>query len=129
MGAAVADSRPPMRCLWLLGSGTSALDRRNSPDIYVMAMDNRVQRPLTLREVHLWLTFTSGVNERLAETFRHSLLSEDERQREGKFFFAADRHRFVVTRALLRTSLSRYAAVPPAAWRFEVDEYGRPRAT
>jgi 4'-phosphopantetheinyl transferase len=100
--------------------------------MHVMAMDNRahpVQRQLTLREVHLWLTFTSGVSESLAETFRHSLLSEDERQREGKFFFAADRHRFVVTRALLRTSLSRYAAVSPAAWRFEVDEYGRPHAT
>ena len=31
-----------------------------------------------------------------------------------------------MTRALVRTTLSRYAEVDPAAWRFERNRYGRP---
>ncbi len=55
-----------------------------------------------------------------------AMLSADERAR--RFANPADRARFVVTRALVRTVLSRYARVEPAAWRFDYEPGGRPRA-
>lgn len=54
------------------------------------------------------------------------LLTPDERAKTRRFRFARDRHDCLVTRALVRTTLSRYAEVDPAAWRFEKNQYGRP---
>ena len=54
------------------------------------------------------------------------LLSVDERARMARFVFERDRHAFVLTRALVRTMLSRYAAVGPAEWCFIETEHGRP---
>ena len=55
-----------------------------------------------------------------------ALLSEDERERMARFVFDHDRHAFVITRAHVRTMLSRYAAVAPADWRFVENVHGRP---
>jgi 4'-phosphopantetheinyl transferase len=55
-----------------------------------------------------------------------ALLSDAERARAQRFYFAADRHRFLVTRAAVRTILSRYAALAPAQWAFKRNAYGRP---
>jgi 4'-phosphopantetheinyl transferase len=55
-----------------------------------------------------------------------SLLTADERQRARRFFHEADRARFIIGRALARTTLSRYAAVPPEDWHIVIDERGRP---
>lgn len=63
---------------------------------------------------------TSRTNEYLA------LLTPDEHARMERLVFDEDRHRFLLTRALVRTMLSRYAAVAPAAWRFDTNAYGRP---
>jgi len=56
----------------------------------------------------------------------HALLSAEERAR-GARFHPDNRSRFVLTRALVRCVLSRYAPLPPDAWRFENNAYGRPR--
>jgi 4'-phosphopantetheinyl transferase len=40
--------------------------------------------------------------------------------------FGRDRRRFLLTRALVRTMLSRYAAVAPAEWAFITNVHGRP---
>ncbi len=55
-----------------------------------------------------------------------ALLTEDERARMQRFVFDKDRRAFLITRALVRTMLSRYAAVAPAAWRFVANAHGRP---
>ena len=55
-----------------------------------------------------------------------ALLTEDERAKRDRFRFEKDRHTCLVTRALVRTVLSMYVDVPPEAWRFVVNEYGRP---
>lgn len=55
-----------------------------------------------------------------------ALLTTEERAKQRRFRFAIDRHDCLVTRALVRTTLSRYAPVDPAAWRFELNQYGRP---
>ncbi|HEX6096247.1 MAG TPA: 4'-phosphopantetheinyl transferase superfamily protein [Thermoanaerobaculia bacterium] len=54
------------------------------------------------------------------------MLSDEEKEREQRFYFARDRRRFLVTRALVRTVLSRYVPINPADWAFSTNEYGRP---
>lgn len=55
-------------------------------------------------------------------------MTDDERARHERLYFERDRHMFVITRALVRTTLSKYAACDPAAWRFEANPWGRPHA-
>lgn len=77
-------------------------------------------------EVHLWLLDSAeSPDDQVLDDYR-GLLSDDERAREPGFHFAKDRLRYVLTRVLIRTTLSRYAAPAPAAWHFRNNEYGRP---
>jgi 4'-phosphopantetheinyl transferase len=79
---------------------------------------------LSSAEIHLWLASDQVAAETAARCRR--LLSVDEREREARFHFAKDRARHLVTRALVRTVLSRYEAVDPADWVFSTNTYGRP---
>ena len=79
-------------------------------------------------EIHLWLaSYEEIADERLHAGYRE-LLNAEERAQEPRFYFERDRRRYLVTRALVRTVLSRYAAVRPADWVFETNAYGRPEA-
>ena len=83
--------------------------------------------PLHPDKIELWLAFCDEIaDERLLADYRR-LLVEEERQKEARFHFARDRHRYLITRALVRSVLSRYAAVAPPDWRFVEDAYGRPQ--
>ena len=44
----------------------------------------------------------------------------------ARLVFDRDRRAFLMTRALVRTTLSRYAPVAPADWRFITNAHGRP---
>ena len=55
-----------------------------------------------------------------------TLLSADEHARMARLVFERDRRRFLLTRALVRTMLSRYAAVAPQDWTFMANVHGRP---
>lgn len=75
--------------------------------------------------IDLWLTYYDEiVDERRAEY--RALLPVEERSKEFRFHFADDRNRYLVTRAMVRTVLSRYFSVHPAAWRFATNVHGRP---
>ncbi|HKX31125.1 MAG TPA: 4'-phosphopantetheinyl transferase superfamily protein [Blastocatellia bacterium] len=77
-------------------------------------------------QIHLWCSFFSEIaNDVLLCEYRR-LLTEAERQRERQFYFARDRRRYLVTRALVRTVLSGYAAVAPEQWVFAANKYGKP---
>jgi 4'-phosphopantetheinyl transferase len=77
-------------------------------------------------EAHLWIVRPDEVrDEELLRRYR-GLLSEDERQKCARFRFEEHQHACLVTRALLRTVLSRYAGVDPEDWRFVTNEWGRP---
>src|SRR5688500_8989022 len=81
---------------------------------------------LTSAEIHLWLVFyEANVDERLHCAYRE-LLNPSERQQEQRFYFACDRRRYLVTRALVRTVLSRYVSIHPSEWIFATNAYGRP---
>jgi 4'-phosphopantetheinyl transferase len=81
---------------------------------------------LTPADIHLWLTFyEEATEERLHFAYRE-LLSAAEQEQERRFYFARDRRRYLVTRALVRTVLSRYVSIPPKEWIFSSNAYGRP---
>jgi 4'-phosphopantetheinyl transferase len=81
---------------------------------------------LPFQAVHVDLVST-GNAEALARRDRYlPLLTPDEHERMARLIFDRDRQRFLLTRALVRTMLSRYAPVAPADWRFIANVHGRP---
>jgi 4'-phosphopantetheinyl transferase len=78
-------------------------------------------------DVHLWLVDCAAIHDPALLARYRDLLSEEEYARQQRYRFQRDRHRDLVARALVRTSLSRYAGVDPANWRFEQGEHGKPR--
>lgn len=81
---------------------------------------------LPFRSVHVDLLLTDNA-EALAKRDQYlRLLSLDEHERMARLVFERDRHRFLLTRALVRTTLSRYGAVAPADWQFLANVHGRP---
>jgi 4'-phosphopantetheinyl transferase len=82
--------------------------------------------PLTPGEIHLWLAFYDEISqEHLLSAYRE-LLNATEKEQELRFYFASDRRRYLITRALLRTVLSRYISIHPKEWIFSTNAYGRP---
>jgi 4'-phosphopantetheinyl transferase len=77
--------------------------------------------------IHLWCAFYDEIRDEALLREYERLLSGSERERRSRFAFAHDRHRFLVTRALLRSVLSEYLPdVSPAEWRFAPNVHGRP---
>jgi 4'-phosphopantetheinyl transferase len=78
------------------------------------------------RAVDLWLARLDQAREPQLVRAYQTLLSADERVQQQRFYFERDRHRYLVTRALVRTVLSQYAPVRPEKWTFTAGRYGRP---
>ena len=76
-------------------------------------------------DVDLWLADYGRIDPGLLDGWL-LLLTREERAQMVRFHFEDDRRRHLVTRALVRTTLSRYADVPAADWRFDTNKYGRP---
>lgn len=79
-------------------------------------------------EIHLWLVDYEAISDQALHLAYRELLSAAERAQEPKYYFARDRRRYLVTRVLVRTVLSRYAPVDPRDWVFGANAYGRPHA-
>jgi len=78
-------------------------------------------------EVRLWFADVDAIaaDASLALAYRR-LMTPDERMREARLRFQRDRDVFLMTRALVRTTLSRFASVAPEDWRFEFNREGKP---
>jgi 4'-phosphopantetheinyl transferase len=79
---------------------------------------------LSSNEVHIWRAFLdidSAIRQRLV-----ALLSNQERERASRYFFARDRNRFTVARAILRQLLGRYLGERPQDVVLETLSYGKP---
>jgi 4'-phosphopantetheinyl transferase len=100
---------------------TRRMTRRPASD-YRAAMT----QPLGPSTVHLWYTQSDDLTAPAALDAYLGLLSPDERTRHARFLNERARHEYLITRALCRTVLSRYAAVAPADWRFRANQWGRP---
>jgi 4'-phosphopantetheinyl transferase len=53
-------------------------------------------------------------------------LSDDERARWQRYKFDKHRREYLATHALARTALSSHHPLAPEAWRFQLNEYGKP---
>ncbi len=82
--------------------------------------------PLTTAEIHLWLADYNEITDSRLHADYRGLLDTTEKAQEPRFYFERDRRRYLVTRALVRTVLSRYARVGPLDWMFSANAYGRP---
>jgi 4'-phosphopantetheinyl transferase len=58
-----------------------------------------------------------------------ALLSPDEAVRYHRYLVPGAAATFLAARILLRSVLSQYAVLPPAAWHFETNQFGRPHIT
>src|SRR6476661_5323284 len=77
-------------------------------------------------EIHLWLAFYDEItDEGLLSDYR-ALLNSAEKEQQARFYFAKDRLRYLVTRALVRTVMSRYVPIDPRDWVFATNAYGCP---
>ncbi len=81
---------------------------------------------LDSQQIHLWLTFCDAITDTGVLARYRDLLSEQERSQADRFHATRDRHRHLVSRALLRTTLSRYADIPPEGWTFATNSHGKP---
>lgn len=86
-----------------------------------------MQLQIDPRQVHLWHLRVPEQDDAACEKAIMALLTPEEREKHGRFHFARDRRRYLMTRGLIRTLLSRYAPVEPRDWIFENNAYGRPR--
>jgi 4'-phosphopantetheinyl transferase len=74
----------------------------------------------------VWLAFPEAITDPALLATYEALMNPEERCKQRRLHFERDRHCSLVTRALVRTTLSRYAGVPPESWVFKVNDYGRP---
>lgn len=75
---------------------------------------------------HLWLLWSDEVKDaRLLEACQ-ALMSADEAAQHRRFVLESSRHQYLLTRALVRTTLSRYAPIAPKEWTFVRNPHGRP---
>jgi 4'-phosphopantetheinyl transferase len=79
-------------------------------------------------EVHIWYARPETIDQGLLVAYE-ALLAPDERAEMGRYRFAAARRQYLVTRAFVRTLLSRYFDVPPGKWTFARNRFGRPEIT
>ncbi len=78
------------------------------------------------QEAHVWFTIPESVQDDGILPQLTAILSEEELDRYRRFHFPADRHRYLVSHALVRKTLSMYIDIPPADWYFSHGEHGRP---
>lgn len=83
---------------------------------------------LGVGQVDIWLTSLDGVSRDLERGYLQ-LLSEPERAKWQRFVAQDAQLQYLVSRTLVRTTLSRYASVPEQAWQFATNRYGRPQVS
>lgn len=80
-------------------------------------------------EIHLWLAFPDEIQDTdLLSEYKH-ILNPEELKRQRRFHFPKHRHQYLVARALVRTTLSRYTGIEPRRLTFIKNHYGRPEVT
>jgi 4'-phosphopantetheinyl transferase len=76
--------------------------------------------------IDLWYAFAERAGSPGLLRRYHSLLAADELERRDRLVRERDRRLYVISRALLRTTLSRYAPIDPRTWRFTPGPEGKP---
>ena len=89
-------------------------------------MENYHTLALPSNSVHLWFCHYDDITDSRLITAYDTLLEPYEKEQQ-RLKAPKDRHQFLVTRALVRSILSKYdPTVSPPGWRFTKNQYGRP---
>ncbi len=88
------------------------------------ATSRAIPAALSRGQVHLWVARLDLGLARCPSL--EDTLTEDERQRAGRFRFEGDRLGFLASRAALRDILARYLGVGPDGVEFRLGPYGQP---
>ena len=87
---------------------------------------HRPRRPLPPGRVEVWTLRPEDHAPDAARGAHGHLLSDPEAARHARFRGERLQHDFLMARALVRRTLSRYEAVDPADWTFDVGSHGKP---
>lgn len=91
--------------------------------------NNEIKKPLLAglhSEVHIWFCSPDTVRDQTKISSYQSVLSAHELERRDRFRFETDKHDYLVSHAMLRHVLSKYALIDAAQWRFITDAHGKP---
>ncbi|MEQ1968611.1 4'-phosphopantetheinyl transferase superfamily protein [Xenorhabdus nematophila] len=78
-------------------------------------------------EVHLWFSYPQEINSPFLLSEYLAMLNEDEKIKYSSFKFERDRHQYLITRALVRCTLSHYEKnITVGQWQFSSNQYGKP---
>ncbi len=78
--------------------------------------------------VQLWLAYPGDLIEDGVAQACEAALGEEERARAARFRFERGRREYLATQALARAALSHNHPLPPEAWSFRTNAYGKPAA-
>ena len=78
------------------------------------------------KEVHIWSVIPESVRAHHILDSCLLTLSKTEQQQYGRFRSAEDRHCYLISHALVRQALSKYADIHPSEWVFQNSPKGRP---
>jgi 4'-phosphopantetheinyl transferase len=82
---------------------------------------------LGVGEIHVWEVEPEAIADQDRLERYAAWLSPTEVARRQRFKFERHRHGFLIARALVRGTLTRYVpAIPPERWRFVIGAHGRP---
>lgn len=74
----------------------------------------------------MWYWHPASISSGVLDQRGIAFLSPDEVARYHRYLVPTAATTFLAARVFLRAVLSQYAGLPPAAWRFETNEFGRP---
>lgn len=77
-------------------------------------------------EIHLYASNPLSVTNTGLLTQYQEMLSEEEEKKRARYVFEKDCHRYLVTRAMIRSLLSQYGEYEPAEWRFTAGKWDKP---
>ncbi|MCK4869626.1 MAG: 4'-phosphopantetheinyl transferase superfamily protein [Gammaproteobacteria bacterium] len=86
--------------------------------------DNIKVDRLSAGVINLWEIYLPNVTSYYDELY--AILSLSEREQAGRFVFAQDRERFVLSHGLLRVLLGKYLSIAEHDLEFDVGAYGKP---
>ena len=89
-------------------------------------MATTTESPLNAQTVHLWWATDRGLSTNRLKELYFDWLTDEEKDRYGRYMFQKDADLYLLTRALCRKVLSQYVDVSPAKWRFQSNQYGKP---
>jgi 4'-phosphopantetheinyl transferase len=89
-------------------------------------MENLEQIDLSQNQIDLWIIKPDDIQDSELLARYEQLMSPSEREKQQRYKFAEDRHDALITRAFVRTVLSKYAPIAPQDWAFVKGEKGKP---